>query len=42
MLALHENLDGAYEAASTAVVIAQLRLAAIHLAEVLTAAFPER
>lgn len=41
MFALHEDLDGAYEKASTTVIINQLRLAAIHLAEVLTAAFPE-
>jgi hypothetical protein len=41
MLALHERIDDAYERASVPVITGQLRLAAIHLAELLKAAFPE-
>jgi hypothetical protein len=40
MLALHERVDAVYEQASVPVVVGQLRLAAIHLAQVLKSAFP--
>ena len=41
MLALHERIDDAYEQASVPVILGQLGLAGIHLAQVLKAAFPE-
>jgi hypothetical protein len=41
MLALRDRIDDAYEQASVPVITGQLRLAAIHLAQLLKAAFPE-